>query len=165
MTVSTFLEVLQVHERLTELFLSHQEALLWLDVKTAVVRLQMYQDELAAHMQIEESLLLPVYRRAGSIPGGPPEFFTGEHQRMREFLARFAATLSEMESDRTNLLRRIIKLFDEQATFKNLCEHHDQRERNIFFPALDRVTTEAERRDLIARCLSANQLELRAEKI
>lgn len=160
----SFLDALQVHEHLNELFLLHQEALLRLDVKLALARLQVYQDELAAHMRVEEELLLPVYSRAGVIPGGPPEFFTGEHQRMREFLARFAITLSEMARDQTNLLRRVIKLFDEQATFKNLCDHHDQRERNIFFPTLNRVTTEGERHELIARCLSANHLDMRAEQ-
>jgi hypothetical protein len=30
------------------------------------------------------------------------------------------------------------------------------RERNIFFPALDRVTDEAERREWIGRCFAAN---------
>jgi len=156
--VMSFLEVLQVHEQLTELFLLHQESLLRLEIRPAQERLQAYERELAAHMKVEEELLLPVYRRAGAIPGGPPEFFTGEHQRMREFLARFAEALSAMGASPANLTRRVIKLLDEEATFKNLCEHHDQRERNLFFPALDRVTTEGERRELIARCLAASKV-------
>ncbi|MBL8208545.1 MAG: hemerythrin domain-containing protein [Blastocatellia bacterium] len=151
----SFLDVLKIHEYLDELFLQHQEALLQLDIELAAERLRFYECQLHIHMQVEEELLLPVYARAGKIPGGPPEFFTGEHQRMREFLTRFTATLVEMNRDRTNLPRRVLALFDEEAMYKNLCLHHDQRERNLFFPTLDRVTGEAERRDLIARCLTA----------
>lgn len=155
----SFLEILQVQEHLTELFLLHQESLLRLEVGSALERLREYERELAAHMKVEEELLLPLYCMAGAIPGGRPEFFTGENQRMRDLLARFADALNAMKAAPADLPRRVIKLLDEEATFKNLCEHHDQRERNIFFPALDRVTAEDDRRALIKRCLAANQKE------
>jgi hypothetical protein len=107
-----------------------------------------------------KDLVMPVYERAGKIAGGPPEFFIGEHRRMLEFLARFAATLDELKEEGGDTARRVIRLFDEEAMFKSLCDHHDMRERNIFFPALDRVTDEAERQELIGRCFAANsQLE------
>lgn len=147
-------ELLDVHVELTELFLAHQEALLQLDVPRALECLQRYEHELYPHMEVEEELLMPIYERAGKILGGPPEFFLGEHQRMREFLARFTTRLQELTMDSANLPRRIIQLFDEEATFKALCEHHDMRERNLFFPALDRVTSEAERQTLLAQCQS-----------
>jgi hemerythrin-like domain-containing protein len=156
----SFTELLNVHERLNELFLLHQEALLRLDPELAAGRLRIYDRELRAHMQAEEDLLMPVYERAGKIAGGPPEFFIGEHRRMLEFLDRFAAALEELKEGSGDPARRVIRLFDEEAMFKSLCEHHDMRERNIFFPALDRVTDEAERRELIGRCFAANsQLE------
>jgi hypothetical protein len=31
-------------------------------------------------------------------------------------------------------------------------EHHNLREANILYPALDRVTSEAERREILTRC-------------
>jgi hypothetical protein len=43
----------------------------------------------------------------------------------------------------------VIKLFDEEATFKHVVEHHDLREQNILYPTLDRVTTEVERQELL----------------
>jgi hemerythrin-like domain-containing protein len=156
----SFSELLNVHERLNELFLLHQEALLRLDLELATGRLRIYERELRAHMRVEEELLMPVYERAGKIAGGPPEFFIGEHRRMLEFLARFAATLEGLKEGSGDPVRRVIRLFDEEATFKSLCDHHDMREGSIFFPALDRVTGEAERRELVGRCLAANtQLE------
>jgi hypothetical protein len=156
----SFAELLNVHERLNELFLLHQEALLRLDLELAVERLRIYERELRAHMQAEEELLTPVYERAGKIAGGPPEFFIGERRRMLEFLARFAAMLGELKEESGDPARGVIRLFDEEAMFKSLCDHHDMREGAIFFPALDRVTDEAERQELIGRCFAANsQLE------
>jgi iron-sulfur cluster repair protein YtfE (RIC family) len=156
----SFAELLNVHERLNELFLLHQEALLRLDLELAAERLRIYERELRAHMQAEEELLMPVYERAGKIAGGPPEFFIGERRRMIEFLARFAATLGALKEESGDPVRRVIRLLDEEAMFKSLCDHHDMREGAIFFPALDRVTDEAERQELIGRCFAANsQLE------
>jgi hemerythrin-like domain-containing protein len=152
----SFASLLKIHERLNELFLLHQESLLRLDIESAAERLRIYERELRAHMQVEEDLLMPVYERAGKIAGGPPEFFVGEHRRMLEYLARFAATLDELKEDGGDPARRVIRLFDVEAMFKSLCEHHDMREGAIFFPALDRVTNEDERRELIGRCIAAN---------
>jgi iron-sulfur cluster repair protein YtfE (RIC family) len=149
----SFLVLCRVHERVNELFLQHQEALVESDIARARHRLALYERELLAHMEPEEELLLPVYARAGAIPGGPLELFLGEHRKMREFLERFHATLLELEAHPPDLRRRILQLLDEQAMFKHLVEHHDLRERNILYPALDRVTTDEERRALLRRCL------------
>jgi hemerythrin-like domain-containing protein len=149
---TSFLSLLRLHEQLTELFLTHQEALLALDIDLALSRLQQFEQELRAHMQVEEEMLLPVYARAGQIPGGPIVFFTGEHRKMLEFLARFTETLQQLKTKPANLPREIIKLFDVEAMFKHLMEHHDLREQNILYPTLDKVTTESEREELLSRC-------------
>jgi iron-sulfur cluster repair protein YtfE (RIC family) len=145
----SFLSLLDIHDRLNEMFYEHQEALLMLDLDLALERLDQFEMKLRDHMKHEEELLLPVYERAGKIPGGPAVFFTGEHRRMLEFLTRFRETLSRLLIERADLKRQIIALFDQEATFKSLVEHHDQRERNILYPALDRVTTDEERRRLL----------------
>jgi hemerythrin-like domain-containing protein len=154
----SFSSILKIHEHLNELFLLHQESLLRLEIEPALDRLRVYRRELQAHTQVEEELLMPIYERAGRIAGGPPEFFIGEHRRMLEFLARFETTLNELNGECENLVRRVIKLLDEEAMFKGLCDHHDIRERNIFFPALDRVTNREEHEKLIERCFAANPL-------
>jgi iron-sulfur cluster repair protein YtfE (RIC family) len=145
----SFLSLLKVHEHLNELFFLHQEALLHLDIKQARGRLQEFEHELRAHMQDEEEVLLPIYQRAGRVPGGAVEFFTGEHRKMLELLGRFNETLKQLEGRPPDLTRRVIKLFDEEATFKHVVEHHDLREQNILYPTLDRVTTEVERQELL----------------
>lgn len=151
-TSFSFLSLLEIHEHVSEMFLLHQEALLALDIDLALARLKEFERELRAHMRVEEDLLLPVYARAGRIQGGPLEFYTGEHKRMLEFLARFAQKLEQLKTKPANLKRGIIELFDEQALFKHLMQHHDMREKNILYPTLDKVTGEEERRDLLNRC-------------
>ena len=148
-----------LHERLDELFLLHQESLLdqqpddreWGD--QALARLDRYADALAEHIRLEEDLLLPVYRRAGRIPGGPEEFYTGEHARLLQILARCRALLLELREGPVDRRRGTIRIFDQEAVFKSLTEHHHQREENILFPTLDQVTDEAERNRLIQLCL------------
>lgn len=148
----SFVSLLDIHQVLKELFLQHQEALLDGDLARAEERLAEFERRLLHHIREEEELLLPVYARAGVIPGGPPVLFTGEHQRMQELLAGFKQALSSLEQNPDSRKRGILWLLDRQATFKNLMEHHDLRETNILYPALDQVTTVAERRDILARC-------------
>jgi len=148
----SFLTLLEIHEHLNEMLLLHQEALLALDVEVALERLKRFEDELRAHMRVEEDLLLPVYARAGRIRGGPVEFFTGEHKKMLELLARFTERLEELRRNRANLRRGIIDLFDQEAVFKQLMQHHDSREESILYPTLDKVTGEEERAELLSRC-------------
>lgn len=148
----SFLDLLEIHEHLNETLLLHQEALLALDLELAFARLKQFESELRAHMRIEEDLLLPIYARAGRIQGGPVEFYTGEHKRMLEFLQRFTEKLEQLMRNPKNVKRGIIELFDEQAQFKQLMQHHDMREQSILYPTLDRVTSEEERRALLVKC-------------
>ena len=148
----SFVSLLDIHKVLKEVFLQHQEALLDGNLVRAEERLAEFERRLLHHIWEEETLLLPIYERAGAIPGGPPVLFTGEHKRMQELLAGFRQTLSSLEQDPDSRKRGILWLLDRQATFKNLMEHHDQRETNILYPALDRVTSDAERREILSRC-------------
>jgi hemerythrin-like domain-containing protein len=148
----SFAALLDIHKALKELFLQHQEALLDGDLARARDRLEEFERTLHHHMRGEEDLLLPVYERAGAIAGDPAVLFTGEHKRMRELLAGFRQALSSLEQNPDGRKRGILWLLDRQATFKNLMEHHDLREAHILYPALDRVTSEAERREILARC-------------
>src|SRR5438552_323465 len=127
-TSLSFLSLLDVHEHLNDLFLTHQEALLMLDVPLALERLVQFEKELREHMRFEDEVLLPIYRRAGRIIGGPVEFFTGEHKKMLEFIVQFKETLHQLEKKPADLRREIIELLDAESRFKQIVEHHDLRE-------------------------------------
>lgn len=149
---ASFLVLMELHRELEVAFLRHQEALLALDLAEASRALKTYEQALLAHMRHEEDRLIPVYAaRAGRIEGGPVELFLGEHRKMREFLESFAADLEGMRGQEGAALRgAVIALFDRQAMYKHLVEHHDRREQNVLYPQLDRVTGVDERAALLA---------------
>jgi hemerythrin-like domain-containing protein len=106
-------------------------------------------------MTHEEELLIPVYaERAGAIPGGAPALFFAEHAKMLQLLEQFRQQLGLLMERPPHLKRQALQLLDREYMFKHLVEHHDLREQNILYPTLDQVTTEAERRELLARCFT-----------
>ena len=144
-----------LHERLDELFLLHQETLLdphpdrvvWAD--RALDHLDRYEAALHEHIRLEEEILLPVYRRAGRIPGGPEEFYTGEHAKLIKMLLSCREQLLRVRDGLVGRRRGTISLFDQESVLKSLTLHHHQREENLLFPTLDRVTDEVERSHLL----------------
>ena len=146
---ASFLSLLHEHERLDDLFLQHQEALLDADIPRASACLQDFAQGLRSHIRLEEEQLLPVYERAGTIPGGGVALFRGEHKKILEYLDRFVQTVAEMTEGPEPLKRKILQLLDEEVVFKHVMLHHDLRERNILYPVLDSVTEEQERRILL----------------
>src|SRR4029078_9708932 len=104
-------------------------------------------------MRDEEELLLPIYvERAKPERGGRADFFLLEHEKMRRPLAHFCEQLPRL-SEMPEPSRALIKLLDQETTYKHIVEHHDEREERHLYPLLEQLTTDAERQDLLARLL------------
>ena len=156
--MKSFNDLLELHQRLDELFLEHQRALLRLNLERAAELLDEYERELLAHIRDEEALMMPLYQQRVTPPtGGAAEIFLGEHEKLRQFLVLFRAELEKLRhaDDRE---RGVLFLIDSQHLFKRLLVHHDTREKKMLYPLLDEVTTDAERQAVFER------LELRLEE-
>jgi hemerythrin-like domain-containing protein len=157
MSASDALErtLMALHPALDERFFRHQQALLDRDLPRAISALSTYRDPLLLHMADEETLVQPLYAaHGGDQTDAPVKLFLGEHARMRDFLADFDVRLERLVRQPDD--RTLLELFDRQATYKNLCLHHDLRERNAMYPLLSaRVPAAAQLRVLA-------QLRLRA---
>ena len=150
-TVKSFNDLLEIHQRLDELFLDHQRWLLRLDLTKAAATLEAYTMELFGHMRDEEEWMIPMYRERAKAPvGGAAEIFLGEHDKMRQYLILFKEELTKM-APAEDLERAVLFLLDSQHIFKRLMVHHDTRERKMLYPLLDDVTSEAERELLFAK--------------
>ncbi len=149
--MDSFLSLLEVHQGLLEALLRHQEALLDVDLIRAAAELDRFEEGLRRHIRDEEELLLPIVRRGDIPPGGSIELYVTEHRRMLEMIGRFRAALRAIEP-RPGFKRQVLALLEDEAALKSLMHHHDLRERSFLYPALDRLATSAERRDLISRC-------------
>ena len=152
----SFLEFTEVHQWLDQMFLAHQTALFSLNVTAAHTRLKEYERNLCLHIDDEDNLLIPIYdARTSDVPGGAVELFTGEHEKIKHFLAEFHDLLNGLPALRELPLKHgIIKLFDRETIYKGLLEHHHAREQNILFPWLDKVTSIEEKQTLLGQCAS-----------
>lgn len=160
---NSFIKLGKVHEWLDELFLTHQTALLSLDLSEAERCLDFYETNLLLHIKDENDLLIPTYgARAGDIPGGAVEFFTGEHKKILRFVAEFHTMLKPLHRQkRLQLKHAIIRLLDREAMYKGLLQHHHAREHNVLYPWLDWLTSEAERKKLLEQCSSLSAYNAR----
>lgn len=146
----SFLGLLDAHGWLEEQFFAHQAALLARDFHEARHRLDVFADGLFRHMADEEVLLLPIYEREPAPAGGSPRLFLAEHRKLLSMLETLRHPLFAIDPEAPDLARWLLDLLDRESRFKNLLKHHDERERNLFYPALDRLATPGERRSKLA---------------
>lgn len=149
--MKSFSDLLMLHQQLDELFVEHQRSLLRLDLRAANDALLAYEAELLAHMRDEEELMIPLYHERAKAPiGGAAEIFLGEHNKLRQYLVLFREEMPKLAAA-DDLERGVLFLLDSQHLFKRLLVHHDNREKQILYPLLDQVTTEAERQSMFER--------------
>lgn len=145
----------ETHDRVQEAFALHQEALLDLDLQAARLHLETHAEILRAHIREEEVLLLPVYgERTPEAPGGRVAQFTAEHRHLEEMVRGLAGDVAALSLGEPALRRKVIAIFDREALYKHLLDHHDRRERNVLYPVLDRVTSSEERERMLAGCVT-----------
>ena len=145
----SFSELLDIHRSLDELFARHQYALLHFDFTGAAELLAHYNEYLTAHMRHEEELLLPVYSERATIErGGDTKLFLDEHEKMRNFVAMLTEALAEL-ANADPPEPKLLQLLDREFFYLKLCSHHDGREARFLYPALDTVTSDEERAELL----------------
>lgn len=146
----TFLTLLSAHAGMLDRFLQHQEALLAQDFGRALERLLETRREFEQHVRAEEELF-PRLFADNEVQGTPLDLFTGEHKHLRELLTAFESATRRLDRADPAVMRRLIELIEEEALWKSFFLHHDERERNLLYPAFDRGTTDAGRQELLSR--------------
>jgi hypothetical protein len=146
----SFSLLVDVHTAIEDVFLAHQEALTLLDIGAARELLEIHGRLLELHMGHEEELLIPVFERAGRIAKWPTVLFTGQHRKMLGMLASVPHRLAELASVPSQRRRReMLRILDHETTYKHLVEHHEGAEREGLFPIADRSMESDERRALL----------------
>lgn len=157
MTDRTFLELEQVHAKLDELFLRHQEALVARQYERALTFLDTYEQGLRTHIHHEEQKLLPLYeQRRNSVaisPSVAANVFSAEHARMVQILGDVRVAVAKIAEAKDPTIQALIDLLDFECTFKRLVEHHNTREHNVLYPCLDQITLPPERHHCVERCI------------
>ena len=149
----SLLELLEVHAGLRECFAVHRDFVVGLEFGRALAELERFERELRSHMDAEEAVILPLYRkRVGKVLGGDPDFFTLEHKNILRNLETAKESLGKLAADPAAGRRQAHEFLDQESMLLHLLEHHDLREKNTLYPRLDEVLSDEEREDLLRRC-------------
>ncbi len=152
MSDRTVLEFLEIHAEIDELLARHRDLVVGLEWAAALDALDAFERALRRHMEVEEQDVLPLYaQRVEPMPGADPQMFRLEHANILRNLADVRAALAAVDA-KTAGRRQAHEFIDKETMLLHLLRHHDLRERNTLYPALNLVLTPEERADLLDRC-------------
>lgn len=151
--MSTFDQLLDLHKEIDAVFFAHQCSLLHFDFETALSTLGQYESLLLRHMQDEEDHLLPLYaERAPFEKAGAPQLFWDDHTKMRAYVEQFREQTIKI-AEEPHPEESLLLLLDRESFYKRLCTHHDKREREHLYPALNSICTESESTEIMTRVM------------
>ncbi len=142
------------HERIADEFLCWLEAVAAGEAAAVRARFAAFEQRLLRHADMEERHLLPVFTARGlETAGCTAAILRAEHDKLRRCLAEARAALPAGAAPLPPRLR--VEQILACHLLRELLAHHDAREREAFFPALDAALTPAERAALYAICAAS----------
>ena len=140
----------EVHDRLGRLLEDHQLALIHGDLEGARRLLARFASGIRAHIRHEEDVLLPVYEERVKVTRvGDPETLRDEHRQIDRALRKIEARTTELDREGGTWAGSVLRLLEEQYRFKQLLQHHNDREDRSLYPLLDAACSLDERRNLL----------------
>ncbi len=143
----------QCHQTLVEIFLRHQEAVLWARFDDAIALFGSFKELHQVHMDFEDQVLLPKLETLDNPGRWPGSLYRSEHAKIQQLMDKVENNLRPLRTARLQdqaSRRAIIAILDQEKTFKGVCEHHQEREEMALFPALDKQTDSDWRTGVIA---------------
>lgn len=144
-------ELLDVHRDFERIFERHQIRLLHFEFDEALAVLDEFEIALKKHIHDENTHLLPIYIERGEIRrGGAAQMFFDEHEKLANHVAFFKDEIEKLKTEEDQD-KRLIWLIEREGFFKKLHDHHDIRETEFLYPELDRITSQEEKLELLAK--------------
>lgn len=141
------------HRQLDELLMLHQEALIVQNLDAANAALRIFAKFLKAHLDLEDELLISLHDGLKIEKNWRTLIYQEEHKKLVDLLGNIQNTMSRPPEDEKEELRRwVIELIDYERTFKNVMEHHEEREEKGLLTELDNNLDKGELNRLITRC-------------
>jgi hemerythrin-like domain-containing protein len=165
------------HRDMDEYILLHQEALLVQDIELAKSVFALFRNMLESHIDIENRILFPLFEshleinglsaacnalptdcdndNTSNQPRWPLFLYQKEHDKllmMMDKAERMVNSLHAM-SDSSQQRRAILQVLEYQRSFKNVIEHHEEREEIAFLPELDKALSDMVIKETIDCCL------------
>ena len=139
------------HRRIDELLMLHQEALVIQDLALAQKALQVFAKFLSKHLALEDELLIPAHDQLGCNKQWRTQIYKEEHGKLTELLQKIRNMLSKTPAEE-QIRRWVIEVIDYERTFKNVMEHHEEREEKGLLLEIDNYLERGELDRLITQC-------------
>jgi hypothetical protein len=151
------------HDRIAADFSAHQQALVWAvsqrsAVAEALAAWERFERRLRMHIRFEDEQLIPLFAERVQPPplGCSQELLHAEHRKLERLLSSCGAAVQEHLEQRADQPASLLALIEQQRMIREVLEHHDQRERAAFFPALHDCLLPAEKTSLLLASLAAH---------
>ena len=139
------------HRRIDELLMLHQEALVIQDFPLAQKALRIFAKFLNKHLTLENELLIPAHDSLGCNKQWRTQVYKEEHSKLVDLLDNIRHMLSK-EPAEERMRRWVIEVIDYERTFKNVMEHHEEREEKGLLLEIDNYLERFELEKLITQC-------------
>ncbi len=144
-------QIMAEHRRFDHLLLLHQTLLVEGRPHESRLALARFHAALMGHMRGEEEVILPFYaERAVVAKGGNPDYFEAEHRKLRRLLEESLAWMGAW-SGTPWPASEVVFLIEREKVFKEVMEHHDEREDHFLYPGIEDAAGEVEVRGLAER--------------
>ena len=124
------------HREIDEMLLLHQEAVIVQDIPLAEEALRLFSKLLHTHIEVEDKLLMPHHEKIESEVRWRTQVYRDEHTKLFDLLGKIREMLRKAP-DSVDMRRWVIEFIDYERTFKNVMEHHEEREEKGLLPELD----------------------------
>lgn len=139
------------HRELDELLMLHQEALIVQQIPLADHALKIFSRFLKSHLELEDELLIPAHELITTEKAWRTLIYQEEHKKLKELLSNMRETMSKAP-EQEELRRWTIELIDYERTFKNVMEHHEEREEKGLLSELDNSLDKDTLHSIITKC-------------
>lgn len=113
------------HRECDEVFIEVESAVAKEQWDEASQKWQVFANELALHLEAEETLLFPKFEQATGMTMGPTEVMRGEHEQMRALIVELETALATRTKDQYLGL---------SETLMVLMQQHNMKEEMMLYP-------------------------------
>lgn len=139
------------HRQIDELLMLHQEAVIVQDLALAEDALKAFSKLLKTHLELEDQLLIPAHETLDTEKSWKTLIYQEEHKKLHELLGNIRAMMRKAPES-SELRRWVIEFIDYERTFKNVMEHHEEREEKGMLLELDHALNQDKLHQLITQC-------------
>lgn len=129
----------------------HQEAVIVQELSLAERALRIFSKFLKSHLELEDQLLLPAHETITAEKSWRTLIYQEEHKKLLSLLSNMREMMSKPPEPH-DMRRWVIEFIDYERTFKNVMEHHEEREEKGLLMELDNHLDTDDLHSLITQC-------------